>query len=203
MKLGESAADRRRTGRVFDIRFEKVEDLHAHAMIPSVFESATAFDVVRTGGRLNLVERGLPAPFRKDYDAIEDPLTWPREFDTSKWVLVSAFAGPDRIGGVIGAIDTPGTDMLEGRRDLAVVWDLRVAPGARRRAVATSLLVTLERWASEKGCTELKVETQNTNVPACRLYAATGLVLCEAHFGAYPRFPDEVQLIWRKRIFTP
>ena len=46
-------------------------------------------------------------------------------------------------------------------------------------------------------------ETQNTNVPACRFYAAAGLVLSEANAGAYRAFPDEVQLIWRKRIFTP
>jgi hypothetical protein len=40
----------------------------------------------------------------------------------------------------------------------------------------------------------------NTNVPACRLYAAAGFILSEANFGAYPGFPNEVQLIWRKRI---
>lgn len=187
-------------GRTIDIRFEKVEDLLAHATIPSAFESETVFDLVRTDDRLELVGRALAAPFRKDYDAIEDPLTWPREFDTSKWVLVSAFSGPDRIGGAIGAIDTPGVGMLEGRHDLAVVWDLRVAPQARRRAVATSLVAALERWARDNRCTELKVETQNTNVPACSLYAAAGLVLSEANAGAYPAFPDEVQLIWRKRI---
>ena len=185
---------------MFDVRCERVQDLHAHALIHSTFESTSVFDIVRNEGKLELVERALAAPYRKDYDEIENPLAWPHEFDTSKWVLVSAFSGSTRMGGAIGAIDTPGTDMLEGRYDLAVVWDLRVAAEARRRSVATSLLQVLVDWARESGCRELKVETQNTNVPACRFYAAIGFKLSEANFGAYPRLPHEVQLIWRKRI---
>lgn len=185
---------------MIDVRCETVQDLRGHAMIPSTFESTSVLDVLRKKKGIELVERALAAPFRKNYDEIENPLAWPSEFNTSKWVLVSAYSGPTRIGGAIGAIDTPGTDMLEGRRDLAVLWDLRVAVGARRRSVATSLLQVLVHWAKEYGCTELKVETQNTNVPACRFYSAAGLVLSEANFGVYPKFPHEVQLIWRKRI---
>ena len=185
---------------MIDVRCEKVQDLREYAAIRSVFESTSSFDVVRNGSKLELVERVLAAPFYKDYDEIESPLVWAREFDTSNWIQISAFAGQDRIGGAICATDTPGTDLLEGRRDLAVVWDLRVAPQRRRKAVASALFVVLVRWARENGCRELKVETQNTNVPACRFYAAAGLILSEANFGVYLQFPNEVQLIWRKRI---
>jgi GNAT superfamily N-acetyltransferase len=189
-----------RKGHVVTVRREQVQDLRLHAMIRNSFETTSVLDVVHAQSGFALSERVLAAPFRKDYDEIEDPLDWLREFGTTGWILVSAFSGRTRVGGAVGAFHTPGADILEGRRDLAVVWDLRVAPEARRQSVGTSLLRALELWAVENGCSELKVETQNTNVPACRLYAAAGFILSQANVGAYSRFPNEVQLIWRKRI---
>ena len=182
------------------LRHEKVQDLRAHAAISSAFEAKSRFDVVRSAGDLSLVERATPQPFTKDYDSLEDPLLWPHDFDTSKWVLISAFDSGTRIGGVIGAIDTPGVHMLEGRRDLVVLWDLRVEHQHRRRSVARKLFEALELWALQSGCRELKVETQDTNVTACHFYAAMDCVLAEANADAYLKCPGEVQLIWRKPL---
>jgi GNAT superfamily N-acetyltransferase len=167
--------------------------------VPSTFTTDHVFDVQPQGGGWQLSVRSLPAPFEKNYDLAESPLEWLR-FDTSNWVLFSAFEGDDRLGGLVGAFDSPGVDMLEGRGDLAVVWDLRIAPHSRRLGVAGALLGELEAWAREKGCRELKVETQNTNVAACGLYRRHGFVLWQANRAAYPDYPDEVQLIWRKRL---
>ncbi len=46
-------------------------------------------------------------------------------------------------------------------------------------------------------CAELKIETQNINVPACRFYARQGCRLSAIVSHAYAEFPDEIQLIWR------
>ena len=51
-------------------------------------------------------------------------------------------------------------------------------------------------------CRELKVETQNINVRACRFYARLGCELRVVRAGAYPQFPEEVQLLWYKTL-TP
>jgi hypothetical protein len=58
----------------------------------------------------------------------------------------------------------------------------------------------IEAWGRLKECRELKVETQNTNVAACRFYARQGFRLTQANYGAYPELPNEVQLIWRKVV---
>ena len=181
-----------------DLRLQPVSDLAAHITIASFFETSTVYDghSIVAG---SLVERTLSAPIRKDYDALEHPSQWV-EFDVSKWVLIGAFAQGRRVGGVIGAVDTPGVDMLEGRDDLLVLWDLRVAPGARREGVGTALFRAAEAWGVAQGCRELKVETQNVNVAACRLYRRNGCTLAQATAWAYPELRDEVQLIWRKRI---
>lgn len=185
------------------LRFTRQPDLAlalpAHVAVPSTFTSLATFDVQMAEGKWRLIERATESPFEKDYDAAEDPTEWLR-FDTSRWVLVSAFEGHERLGGVIVAFDSPGVEMLEGRRDLAVVWDLRVALHARRRGVARALLADAEGWAREQGCRELKVETQNTNVAACRVYMRQGFALHAAHRGVYPGYPDEIQLIWRKPV---
>jgi ribosomal protein S18 acetylase RimI-like enzyme len=90
--------------------------------------------------------------------------------------------------------------MLEGRDDLAVLWDLRVAPEARGRGVGSALFREVEAWARTRGCRELKVETQNVNVAACRFYAHMGCSLGALNSHAYPEVPDEVQLLWYRSL---
>ncbi|MBV9108261.1 MAG: GNAT family N-acetyltransferase [Gemmatimonadetes bacterium] len=144
----------------------------------------------------------VDAPCVKDYDAIPGnrPTDWPARFDMSRWGIVSAWVEGARIGGAVVALDTAGVEMLEGRRDLAVLWDLRVAPARRGRGLGTLLFRAAERWAAGRGARWLKVETQNVNVPACGFYARQGCTLGAIHRFAYPDLPDEAQLLWYKRI---
>ena len=46
----------------------------------------------------------------------------------------------------------------------------------------------------------LKAETQNINVPACRLYAKHGFALGAINRHAYTELPDEVELVWSKEL---
>ena len=153
-------------------------------------------------GGFILTERSLGVPYVKDYDAIrgEGPTRWAKRFDLTNWGFLAARVEGRRVGAATVAFDTPGVDMLEGRRDLAVLWDLRVAPEARGQGVGIALFRAVEAWARARGCTELKIETQNINVPACRFYAAQGCVLRAADRDAYPGLPDEIQLLWYKSL---
>ena len=94
------------------------------------------------------------------------------------------------------AWNTPGLDMLEGRTDLACLWDVRVHPDRRREGVGSLLFQHCAEWARSKGCWRLKIETQNINVPACKFYADRGCELRAIHPGAYPELPDETQMLW-------
>jgi ribosomal protein S18 acetylase RimI-like enzyme len=73
-----------------------------------------------------------------------------------------------------------------------------VAPEYRGQGIGRALFGAAENWAKGRGCRQLKVETQNINVPACRFYASQGCILREANRLAYPKLPDEIQLIWCK-----
>lgn len=187
-----------------EIRNEPPTALGEQARISIAFEVRTVLDVeVENGGLggFRLVERSVTEPWLKNYDDCDEgPTGWAKRFDISKWGLVSAWNGETRIGGAVIAFDTPGVNMLEGHRDLAVVWDIRVAPQWRRKGVGAVLFRAAEDWARARGCSQLDVETQNINVGACRLYSRMGCELRRIDRHAYADLPDEVQLIWTKQI---
>jgi hypothetical protein len=81
-----------------------------------------------------LTERRLDSPYVKDYDAIGDrPWDWAARFHTSQWVQFLARDEGQNLGGATIAFGTSGLDMLEDRTDLAVIWDIRIAPALRGR----------------------------------------------------------------------
>jgi ribosomal protein S18 acetylase RimI-like enzyme len=186
-----------------EVSEEKATNLQDYAQIRMSFEVRQVFDVVALNhglDGLSLSERQLQVPYLKDYDSIASPLQWPGSFDVSNWGVFVARSGMLRVGGAVVAFDTDGLRMLEDRKDIAVLWDIRVATEARRRGVGAQLFTAAEKWAVAHGCRCLKVETQNINVPACRFYAKQGCVLGAINRFAYPEFPNEVQLLWYKEL---
>ena len=167
--------------------------------IAYLVESRLRVEPVRNGlGGLRLVEEIVEPPYAKDYDqeSGEGPTRWLKRWDISHWGVLSVFDGPRRMGGAVVAWRTPGVDMLEGRDDLAALWDIRVRPEYRRRGIGSKLFGCAVDWARQRGCSALKVETHNANVPACRFYAKLGCELGAIDRRAYPDAPEEVQLLW-------
>lgn len=189
----------------------EVVGINAHQLsryerIPIRFRVASRFrvDALEDGlGGLRLVEEKVDPPYIKDYDALlegrESPSHWPSLFDLSHWGCFLALAGEQDVGGAAVAMDTPGVHMLEARTDLAVLWDIRVRPDARGRGVGRLLFWQAVDWARTMGSHQLKVETQNVNVGACRFYARQGCRLGSIHRYAYAACPEvahEAMLLW-------
>jgi GNAT superfamily N-acetyltransferase len=181
---------------------EPMTALAEYALLPIAFRVDHVLDVTaRADGGFVLSARRLDNPYLKDYDAVDEgPLNWPRRFDVSNWRLFAARVAGSRVGGATVAFNTPGLTMLEGRRDLSVLWDIRVAPDARGKGIGSALFERVEAWAQAQGCRQLKVETQNINVRACRFYARHGCELRAIHHAAYPELPEEIQLLWYKDL---
>ena len=193
------------------VKIRVVEDptagLADYGTIPIAFQVTTVFDVLVRGTRqeeFELVRRQLAVPYMKDYDAIAGghPTEWPKRFDLSNWGIFAAHAAGRRVGGAAVAFNTPDLEMLNGRSDIAALWDIRVAPDARGQGIGSALFNAAERWARARGCRELRIETQNINVAACRFYQRQGCVLVTADPSAYPGLPDETQLIWEKKLWA-
>ena len=190
-----------------EIADEPLTALEEHARISIAFEVDRVLDVEVLDGGLGgiaLSERKLEVAYIKDYDALEGegPACWARRFDLSNWGLMAARWDGQRVGGAVVAFNTVGVHMLEGRTDLAVLWDIRVSPNARGRGIGSGLFQAAQAWAMKRGCRRLKVETQNINVAACRFYARQGCVLGAIHRFAYHQLPDEIQLLWYKELVS-
>ena len=187
------------------IREETADTLAEYGAVSIAFEISRVFDVEpgeAAGERFVLRERVLGDPIAKDYDADpgNPPADWPAHFDVANWGFLSAWVSERRVGGAAIAFRSPSLEMLEGRNDLAVLWDIRIAPAARGQGIGASLLAAAERWARKRGARWLKVETQNINVQACRFYARHGFVLTAADPFAYAAYPEEIQLLWYKDL---
>lgn len=192
-------------GASISVRQIAAAEFPLYDVLPSRFTvtSVLRVDVVDGGlGGLRLVEELMETPYVKDYDARgdENPAAWAREFDVSRWGIFVAMDGDRSIGGVAGLPDAslcPAGPFP--RRDIAVVWDIRVHPDAQRRGVGTALVQHAADWARAQGCGQLVFETQNVNVPACRFYARMGCVLGAIHrfgYGGIPETAHETMLLW-------
>ncbi len=184
---------------------ETVAALAEYATVPIAFEVRETFarDCPAEGTcGMTFVAEPVEEPYVKNYDAVPGhyPTEWTSRFDMSRWGILVARAEGVPVGGAVVAWNTPGIDMLEGRQDLAVLWDLRVAPDYRGQGVGHDLFLYAVQWAQTRGARWLKIETQNTNASACRFYARQGCELGAINRFAYPSLPDEVQFFWYKLL---
>lgn len=177
---------------------ESIRELPEYGIVSIAFEVTSRFRVEGSPSGVQLVEERVEPSYWKDYDtaAGESPDRWAGRWDIRHWGFLAAFDGVSRIGGAVVAYRTPGVNMLDGRQDRAALWDLRVDPAYRRRGIGRALFNHAIQWCRTNGCQDLKVETQNTNVSACRFYARQGFMLYAVNPWAYPDLPEEIQLIW-------
>jgi GNAT superfamily N-acetyltransferase len=179
-------------------------ELAAYAAVPISFLVTHRVAIDPSDARLHH-ELGVvpaPEPFEKNYDALPgmSPPDWPSRYRLDDWGILVA-----RRRGVIvgGAAVAPAMDVEmdeKGSGDMAVLWDLRVAPDARRQGIGSALFRRAERWAARGDYTVLLAETQDVNVAACRLYEAMGCTLISCEPGAYSEIPGETRLIWRRDL---
>jgi GNAT superfamily N-acetyltransferase len=178
--------------------------LPRYAGIPIRFtaKSVLRIDPIDAGlGGFRLTEVPVQ-PYIKDYDRDEEasrPVHWAERWDLSNWAVFVAEDEGELAGGATVAWNTEGLDMLEGRTDLACLWDIRVRPDRRGEGIGSELLRAAVEWARQKGCRQFKIETQNRNVPACRFYAKHGAQLGSIHRFGYsgcPAVAHEAMLLW-------
>lgn len=152
-------------------------------------------------GGIKLVEEIVDKPYIKDYDSLKEgsPVFWTKEFDISNWGIFIAYDGDREVAGATVAYNTSGVNMLEGRNDLAVLWDIRVDDEYRGKGIGKKLFEHTLNWAKEKDCKLVKIETQNINVKACEFYKNMGCKLGAINRYGYincPEVEDETMLLW-------
>ena len=189
----------------FEIKRVGTEMLPTYAGIPESFRVESvlrAAPVDRGLGGLAL-ERREVKPYVKwaeQHDEASGPTGWPEKYEVDNWGIFMAFEGQEPLGGIAIGADAPGglRSAFE-EDDVAVVWDVRVHPEARRRGIATELFMRGADWARENGFRRLKLEVTSANLPMCLFCIKAGCELAAVHRYGYETVPeasDEAMLIW-------
>ena len=188
---------------MISIASESDASLVSYAAISTAFEVHEVVDVGALQADMpTLPTRPVSPTWLKDYDALagNDPPSWPAKYGIRHWCFLAAYIKDVRVGGAVVVVRQEDVAQLGGRASFALLWDLRVAQSHRRQGVGRALLAQADVTARDAGCRGVEVETQDVNVPACRLYAAAGFRLHEVTPFAYSAAPREIRLIWQKTI---
>jgi len=185
-----------------EIRRETAAVLAEYATIPIAFEVREVVDVAA----LHIGSGTLPvravSPRIKDYDALPNngPASWPTRYDVAAWTFLVGCVQDRIIAGAVVMTEPSDVIALGGRADNGLLWDLRVVPVWRRHGVGRALLAAAQEMARQAGARALDIETQDTNVPACRLYASSGFTLADVDPHGYGIEIDEAKLLWTKSL---
>lgn len=174
--------------------------------IPSRFEvrSILRVEVMGTGlGGFQLVEERIDQPFVRDYDqdSEDNPARWASRFDVRRWgILLGTSNAGQPVAGAAIAVEPPIFPMSRFQRaDLAALWDIRVDPEHRRQGIGSQLFRAAAGWARAHGYGQLGIETDSSNVAACRFYARQGCELGAIHRFGYIGVPEVAayaMLLW-------
>ena len=109
----------------------------------------------------------LPRPIELAYP--HDPFALADEW-RRKSLMLTAFTGTEAVGYIC----------LVERVGASVAWvtDLVVAPAARRRGVASTLLTAAQGWAMERGNRRVMIEMPSKNHAAIRMAQKHGYEFC-------------------------
>ncbi len=187
------------------ITYKKVDRTYfpQYDQIPMIVHVSSYYRIVKHDrglGGFALVETPVK-PYIKDFRTVDDESisSWEKEWDISTWAFFMAFDGERPVGGATVATRTKEINMLSGRDDLAVLWDIRVADAYNHQGVGQALFDMAVNWSREQGLVQMKIECQNNNIPAVKFYHKQGTILAAIDEYVYYNDPEcrhEVQLIW-------
>jgi len=150
-------------------------------------------------GGFTLVETPVEPYIRNFCIGEDESVTNWKRFNLSNWAFFMAFDERQPIGAATVASRDNEVNMLSGRNDLAVLWDIRVDENYKRQKIGQKLFDMAVGWSRIHGLLQMKIECQNNNIPAVKFYHKQGAVLSAIDEYAYynePEYRHETQFIW-------
>ena len=174
-----------------------VSQLEEYGNIPFYYDTTKKYELIKINNGLGGIKMELidVPKFHKDFGTRTS--RWREIFDLENWKFFAAYNEDNKmIAGCTLATKTSNCNMLEGRNDLAVLWDIRVSDLYKHQGIGQKLFDMAKEYAIKSGFKQLKVECQNTNPAAVNFYHKQGMILRSINEYAYKDAPDEVQLLW-------
>ena len=173
------------------------DQLEQYGKIPFYYKTSKKYELKKLNNGLGGILLDLidVEEYYKDFGS--EINHWKNMFDLTNWKFFVAYnQNNEIIGGCTVATKTNNCNMLEGREDLALLWDIRVDEKYKHKGIGQQLFNMVKDFAKLNGFKQLKVECQNTNPAAVNFYHKQGMKLCCIDEYAYKDYPNEVQLLW-------
>ncbi len=179
--------------------------LWRYADVPQSFEVRSIFRVSNAGSQnslsISLNEVEVEEPWIKDYRADEDEVLSMQRFvcahNSAFFVALDDGAAVGGAAGIRHCLDAEFFCMTNGRPDVAVLNDIRITQSHQGLGIGRQLVDAVVDWCRNEQMRYLKIETQNTNVPACRFYQRMGAKLGGIQQHVYDgENADEAMLLW-------
>ena len=182
-----------------DLKFDEIdiEKLEEYGNIPFYYDTNQKYENKKINNGLGgiLLELVDVPSYHKDFGTRVE--RWKELFDLTNWKFFVVYNENNKmIAGCTIATQTSNCYMLEGRNDLAVLWDIRVSDEYKHQGIGQKLFDMAKEYAINNKFKQLKVECQNTNPVAVNFYHKQGMRLCAINEYAYSDCPNEVQLLW-------
>lgn len=174
-----------------------IDKLEEYGDIPFSYDTNQMYEIKKIDNGLGgmLLELVNVPIYHKDFGTRTK--RWKELFDLTNWKFYVAYnENNEMIAGCALATKTSNCNMLEGRDDLAVIWDIRVCDKYKHMGIGQKLFDMAKCYAKENGFKQLKVECQNKNPVAVKFYHKQGMKLCTINEYAYKDCMNEVQLLW-------
>ncbi len=137
----------------------------------------------------------------------EHPASWNAFISFRNFNMVGIYEGEQAVAAMSLVHDNPSVRMLDGRKDVLLLWDLRVLPDHQGKGYGKALVSYARKKAGTLGMKHLRIETQNTNPDAVDFYKAMGFELAHIREHAYSDDAvddagneKEIMLIFNERI---
>lgn len=174
---------------------------HVYDEVSQNVEIKSVYFVKRIDGGLGgfVFEEKPVTPRIKDLSVYERAMEFEQMFDIQNWRFYMAFDGDIPVGAMTVAGPTKGLDMLNGKTDACVLWDIRVSDNYKHMGIGQKLFSQGADNARLDGYKQMIIECQNNNVIACKFYKKQGALLDKIDMHAYDSEPgceNEVQFIW-------
>jgi ribosomal protein S18 acetylase RimI-like enzyme len=140
-------------------------------------------------GNFSYIIEEIDPPYHKTYE--EDNIDYTEYIDNPDKIVFLAYADGVPAGQIV---------LRRNWNHFAYIEDIRVSSEFRGRGTGVALLKKAEEWAKKGEMPGIMLETQDVNVPACRLYEKFGFIIGGVDKKLYggTKYAHETALFWYK-----
>ncbi|MFW5913895.1 MAG: GNAT family N-acetyltransferase [Bacillota bacterium] len=187
------------------MRIEQLNETE-YASIPMRIEGDSIYRLTKPDALSFSLRKELRRVFSFDVND-EHPEAWKKFISLQNLNMVGICHENKPVAAMSLVHDNGTVRMLDGRKDVLLIWDLRVHPDHKRKGYGKALIEYARTEAKSLGVNHLRLETQNTNPNAVEFYLAMGFELAHIREHAYSKdsaqdagTENEIMLVFNESI---